>query len=48
VTCDEDNIGSAAIIERCGGVFDSIHVTDEGKPIRRYWIDWRERRDLRR
>lgn len=39
VTCDEDNLGSAAIIERCGGHFDSIHVTDEGKSIRRYWID---------
>lgn len=39
VTCDEDNIGSATVIERCGGVFDSIHVTDEGKPMRRYWID---------
>jgi predicted acetyltransferase len=39
VTCDEDNIGSATVIERCGGVFDSIHVTDEGKPVRRYWVD---------
>ncbi len=39
VTCDEDNVGSATIIERCGGLFDSIHVTDEGRLIRRYWID---------
>jgi predicted acetyltransferase len=39
VTCNEDNIGSAIVIERCGGVLDSIHVTDEGKRIRRYWID---------
>jgi len=39
VTCDEDNIGSTTVIERCGGVFDSIRVTDAGKPIRRYWID---------
>jgi predicted acetyltransferase len=39
VTCDEGNVGSATVIERCGGVFDSIRVTDEGKPIRRYWID---------
>jgi len=39
VTCDEDNIGSATVIERCGGVFDSIHLTDEGRPMRRYWID---------
>jgi predicted acetyltransferase len=39
VTCDEDNLGSAAIIERCGGHFDSTHVTDGGRSIRRYWID---------
>ncbi len=39
VTCEEDNIGSATVIERCGGLFDSIHVTDEGKLMRRYWID---------
>jgi predicted acetyltransferase len=39
VTCDEDNIGSATVIQRCGGLFDSIHVTDEGRLIRRYWID---------
>jgi predicted acetyltransferase len=39
VTCDEDNIGSAIVIERCGGVFDSINVTNEGRAMRRYWID---------
>jgi predicted acetyltransferase len=39
VTCDDDNVGSAAVIERCGGVLDSI-VDPEGggKAIRRYWI----------
>ena len=40
VTCDDDNLGSATVIERCGGVFESIVgdiVTDE--PIRRYWFD---------
>ena len=40
VTCDDDNIGSATVIERCGGVFESL--TDNGEradvPKRRYWI----------
>jgi predicted acetyltransferase len=39
VVCNEGNIGSAIVIERCGGVFDSTHVTDEVRPMRRYWID---------
>ncbi len=39
VTCYEENIGSASVIERCGGVLDSIDVTDEGRPMCRYWID---------
>jgi predicted acetyltransferase len=39
VTCDDDNVGSATVIERCGGVLDS-HVTGEsGTLMRRYWID---------
>jgi predicted acetyltransferase len=38
VTCDEDNAGSATVIERCGGVFES-HVDDDGVLKRRYWID---------
>lgn len=40
VTCDEDNVGSAAVIERCGGVFESLVVpTEPGPRKRRYWID---------
>jgi predicted acetyltransferase len=40
VTCDDDNVGSAAIIERCGGAFDSLVDSAEGgSPKRRYWID---------
>jgi predicted acetyltransferase len=42
VTCDDDNIGSAAVIERCGGVLEDVvpaSSTRNGKPIRRYWID---------
>lgn len=38
VTCDDANIGSATVIERCGGVLEAI-VNDavEGR-YRRYWI----------
>ena len=47
LTCDDDNTGSATVIERCGGVFDSYVVpagpTGAGgsrAPIRkrRYWF----------
>jgi predicted acetyltransferase len=39
VTCDDDNVGSATVIERCGGVFES-HITSrrDGRLMRRYWI----------
>src|SRR5436190_24155083 len=39
VTCDDDNVGSATVIERCGGVFESLVDSREGVPKRRYWID---------
>jgi predicted acetyltransferase len=42
VTCDDDNIGSATVIERGGGVFESLTENTEnpqGAPKRRYWID---------
>ena len=39
VTCDEDNVGSRAVIEACGGTLDSV-VTLDGKPrVLRFWID---------
>ena len=41
VTCDDDNVGSAPVIERCGGVFESLTENTEnpnGAPKRRYWI----------
>jgi predicted acetyltransferase len=40
VTCDDDNIGSAMVIERCGGVFESLTENRENDdvPKRRYWI----------
>jgi predicted acetyltransferase len=40
VVCDDDNIGSAAVIERCGGVLESVVTPDDDtSPFRRYWID---------
>jgi predicted acetyltransferase len=37
IVCDDDNVGSATVIERCGGVLESVVTDDEG-PYRRYWI----------
>ncbi len=40
VTCDDENVGSATVIERSGGTYDSLVTdTESGKPKRRYWID---------
>lgn len=40
VCCDDDNAASATVIERCGGVLESIVlVADHDTPLRRYWID---------
>lgn len=40
VTCDDGNAASTAVIERCGGRFDSLVPGDGGAPAkRRYWID---------
>jgi predicted acetyltransferase len=39
VACDDDNTASAAVIERCGGVLESVVRRDDGgPPFRRYWI----------
>lgn len=37
VTCNDENIASAKVIERCGGIFDSMFVEDDTR-IRRYLI----------
>jgi predicted acetyltransferase len=39
VTCDDDNLGSIAVIERAGGKLEDIRLDDEGVSRRRYWID---------
>jgi predicted acetyltransferase len=39
VTCDDDNVGSATVIERCGGILENIVETAPDCPAkRRYWI----------
>lgn len=38
VICDVDNIGSASVIERCGGAFEGLATAEDGNVIRRYWI----------
>ena len=37
VTCLDENLASARVIEKCGGVLENL-VEIEGKPLRRYWI----------
>ncbi len=40
VTCDDDNAASARVIEKCGGILDSVlDQPGSGVPKRRYWID---------
>jgi predicted acetyltransferase len=39
VTCDQDNVGSRAVIESCGGLLDSILTVDGKHPVLRFWID---------
>jgi predicted acetyltransferase len=39
VTCDDGNVGSATVIERCGGVFHSLVARTGDGTTRRYWID---------
>jgi len=38
VTCDDDNIGSATVIERAGGVLENTVDNESGTRTRRYWI----------
>ncbi|MEL7157315.1 MAG: GNAT family N-acetyltransferase, partial [Actinomycetota bacterium] len=38
VTCDDDNVGSATVIERCGGILENRVTDSTGTTKRRYWI----------
>jgi predicted acetyltransferase len=40
ICCDDDNAGSIAVIESCGGELDSVTSgPGPGPPTRRYWIE---------
>jgi len=39
VICDQDNIGSRAVIESCGGVLDPVVPGASGTAVLRFWID---------
>jgi predicted acetyltransferase len=39
VTCDDHNVGSAAVIEANGGVRDAVRPLAGETPMRRYWIE---------
>ena len=42
VTCDVDNPGSIKVIERCGGIFESLTCEPDLKiQKRRYWLKTR-------
>jgi predicted acetyltransferase len=42
VTCDSDNIGSARIIQKNGGLRENEVISDlSGQPVSRYWIELR-------
>jgi predicted acetyltransferase len=39
VICDDDNAGSRAVIEACGGQLASVaEIAGHAAPVRRYWI----------
>jgi predicted acetyltransferase len=38
VTCDDMNVASATVIERCGGVLENRVQKEPGILMRRYWI----------
>ncbi|MHB8934154.1 MAG: GNAT family N-acetyltransferase, partial [Bellilinea sp.] len=43
VTCDEDNIASARVIEKNKGqLLNTVVSQTSGKQVRRYWIDLKE------
>ncbi|MBK9740110.1 MAG: GNAT family N-acetyltransferase [Actinobacteria bacterium] len=39
VVCYDDNVGSATVIERCGGVLNGLVVAEDGTTLmRHYWV----------
>ncbi len=38
VTCNDSNVVSSKVIEKCGGVLENIIDADDGERVRRYWF----------
>jgi predicted acetyltransferase len=38
LTCNDNNVASAKVIERCGGVLEKVVLDENGAALRRYWI----------
>jgi predicted acetyltransferase len=38
LVCDDDNVASARVIERCGGELENVALGEDGVWMRRYWI----------
>ncbi len=38
LTCNENNVASAKVVERCGGVLETVVQDENGVTLRRYWI----------
>jgi len=39
ITCDDDNVASARLIEPFGGILENVVTPDGSTPTRRYWVD---------
>ncbi len=39
VMCDDGNEASMKVIERNGGVLESIETLEDGLKVRRYWME---------
>lgn len=40
ITCDDENIGSYKVIEKCGGKLEAKNISNDGTTLkRRYWIN---------
>lgn len=38
VTCNDSNVASGHVIEKCGGVLENIIDAEDGERVRRYWF----------
>jgi predicted acetyltransferase len=39
VTCTVDNDGSMKVIQRCGGILESVVKSIDGQLVRRFWVE---------